>query len=386
MSTPHALGDAWARWPALVMLRGLLAAGFLFGTEPAKAGDTASAERPLMGHPFPAGTYILGCSAEPLTCKNATRIDAPFTLHPNQYILSGGPNPTDQIIVDDDLEVWRGKKKLFIDDDHIASTDNRFGADAMYSGCPIILVLEPKSKFRLRAIDHAPTDAILGDIWLHRYDGAKKQLVKNRKEQSNAQLPHVFFEEEFDCTFLEAAARPAARKLTERQLDALWADLASSDAGKGYLALWTAAGIPEQMVPFLKERLRPAAALNAEQQKRIVQWIADLDNDASEVRERASVELAKVVEQAEPLLRKALEEKSSLEARRRIEGLLEKIRGVVPGGDQARFVRAVAALEHCDTVEARQLLQTLAKGETTSRLTAEAKAALERQAERATGP
>jgi hypothetical protein len=63
-----------------------------------------------------------------------------------------------------------------------------------------------------------------------------------------------------------------------------------------------------------------------------------------------------------------------------LEELLAKPK-VLRSGEELRGVRAVEALEHIGTAEAREVLQTLADG-APARLTREAKASLERLAKR----
>jgi hypothetical protein len=146
---------------------------------------------------FPPGKYVLGGGAQPARGKDTFDINKPFTLRPGQYILSGGPLPTDRIVVDDDLEVSSGDKLLFMDDDHVASTEMRQGWPCTYDGTPIILVLDPKAKLRIQAVDHCANDAILGELYLHRSDGARRRLSERIAENSNANLPHIFFSREF---------------------------------------------------------------------------------------------------------------------------------------------------------------------------------------------
>jgi hypothetical protein len=348
----------------------LLVCGTLPATEP------AATERFL----FPAGTYILGGGPKPATGRDATALRAPFALHPDQYVLSGGPRPTDPILVDDDLEILRGKTPLFIDDDHVRSTERRGGLNCTYGGEPIVLALPPGSTFRVRAIDHAPTEAILGELYLHRSDGAKWRLTEGRRARSSDRLPHTFFEETFTpaASFERSLVRPARRPSRER-LDALWADLAATDAGKAYLALWELAAAPEQAAPFLKERLPAAPQPGGNQRDQMARWIADLDSDSFAVREKAMAELRKCIEAAEPALREARTRKSSPEARRRIDELLEERgKAAIPLPQDLRELRMVEALEHMRTAEARELLEALAKGAPAARRTVAAKEALRR--------
>jgi hypothetical protein len=87
-------------------------------------------------------------------------------------------------------------------------------------------------------------------------------------------------------------------------------------------------------------------------------------------------------ELAAPALRQALERDPSPEARRRIEVLLAKTHGPITQPEAVRPLRAIAVLEDIATPEAEQLLEQLTAGTPDSRLTREAKAALERLARR----
>ncbi|MGH7606858.1 MAG: HEAT repeat domain-containing protein, partial [Gemmatimonadales bacterium] len=62
--------------------------------------------------------------------------------------------------------------------------------------------------------------------------------------------------------------------------------------------------------------------------KQVERWIADLDNDNFDRREKATKELEKLGRDAAPALRKALEGEPGAEKRRRIEQLLEKLDGI----------------------------------------------------------
>src|SRR5262249_12923697 len=60
--------------------------------------------------------------------------------------------------------------------------------------------------------------------------------------------------------------------------------------------------------------------------KRIDKLLGDLDGESFQTREKAGQELEKLGNDAKPFLRAALKAKPALEARRRIEALLEKLR------------------------------------------------------------
>ncbi len=162
--------------------------------------------------------------------------------------------------------------------------------------------------------------------------------------------------------------------LDDKALGRLWDDL-GGDAARAYQAVWTLAGSPRRSVPFLKARLRQPPLTP----ERIAGWIADLDADDFDTRERASAELRSVDEAAEPALRVARMGQPSPEARRRLDELLEWVRKVRTSLHPAdvRVVRAIEALEDAATPEAREALAAVAEGWET-RLTREAKESLER--------
>jgi hypothetical protein len=132
-------------------------------------------------------------------------------------------------------------------------------------------------------------------------------------------------------------------------------------------------------VPFLRERLRPVPAGDWERVRRLV---LDLDDDTFAARERATAELARLGADAEPALRRALRETRSAEVRRRARELLDKREGGDWPAGRLREWRALAALEHIGTAEARRLLQTIARGAPEAWLTQEAQASLERLSRR----
>jgi WD40 repeat protein len=186
----------------------------------------------------------------------------------------------------------------------------------------------------------------------------------------------------WDLASLAPGGRPPRRDLARADMDALWADLAGNDAAAAYRALWTLAAAPSQSVPWLRQRLHPAAGPDAAHMTRL---IADLDNDQFALRQKATRELEGLGELAEPALRKALAARPSVEARRCLQRLLEaQANSVVPGGSLADL-RALAALEHAGTGDARELIRTLASGEPAHRLTQEAKASLDRLNARSSG-
>jgi WD40 repeat protein len=183
----------------------------------------------------------------------------------------------------------------------------------------------------------------------------------------------------WDLTALQGKA--GAKEADDSKLAAWWADLAGDDAGKAYQALWSLSAAPRG-IPFLKERLRPIAPVEAAQLARL---IARLDDDDFAAREKATRELESLGDAAEASLEQALKD-GSPEAQSRAEKLLRALRPPLPPGERLRSLRAVAALEYAGTPEARRVLETLAGGAPEARLTREAKAALKRLTPRSATP
>jgi RNA polymerase sigma factor (sigma-70 family) len=175
----------------------------------------------------------------------------------------------------------------------------------------------------------------------------------------------------------QKTGRPAPT-LSADEAQRLWADLVADDAFRAYRAVWAMAAAAPQAVPFLGERLRPVRPVEGE---RITRLIADLDSDDFATREKAVAGLEALGEQAEAALRKALEGTASLEARRRVEALLDGVSRKALTAEQLRELRAVEALEYAATPEARELLAKLARGAPEARLTREAKASWKRLVE-----
>jgi RNA polymerase sigma factor (sigma-70 family) len=159
-------------------------------------------------------------------------------------------------------------------------------------------------------------------------------------------------------------------------MNELWTDLAEANASKAYRAIWALSDDP-RAVGFLRKNLSPAVRPD---KAHVAKLIAELDSNQFAVRESAEKELKKLAEFAGPACRKALEQKPSVEARRRLESLLEKQsqESRNPSSDRLQTLRAVEVLEHIGGPEAKQVLEALAKGAPEAQLTQEAKASLER--------
>jgi WD40 repeat protein len=162
-------------------------------------------------------------------------------------------------------------------------------------------------------------------------------------------------------------------RLTAAALEALWNRLASKDARDAYEALCKLATTSGQTEQFLAEHLRPVAVADPD---KLVKLIRDLDNERFDVRRKATEELGKLGEAAAGALRKSLDDKTSLEARQRLQALLSKVDGSSP--EQLRITRALELLERMNTSAARVLLKSLASGVEGAHVTQEAQACLRR--------
>jgi dipeptidyl aminopeptidase/acylaminoacyl peptidase len=180
----------------------------------------------------------------------------------------------------------------------------------------------------------------------------------------------------WDVTGLAERQIQAAR-LTSGELTACWQSLASTDAARAYQVMRTLAAAPEQTVPFLGGRLREQIRKSPDSQQ-VARLLAELDSDDFHVRSQATKKLEKLAEAVEPALRQALKNKPSVEARRRIQQLLETMHpeGVSPR--LLRWSRVVEVLEWIDNPATRELLRKLAADLPREEVGQEAKNALRR--------
>jgi WD40 repeat protein len=184
-----------------------------------------------------------------------------------------------------------------------------------------------------------------------------------------------------DTTALIWDMTPGSRRagLPERELGAgdleqLWSDLAGRDAARAHAAIWTLISAPEEILPWCKTKLQPVRPADAGQVRRL---LTDLDSGNFAARDAASRALKKIGAPAESFLRAALENKPSLELRRRIELVLTRS-PFVEEAESLRTLRAIQVLEQIGNPEAQGILQTLAQGVVAARETQDAKEAVER--------
>jgi hypothetical protein len=169
--------------------------------------------------------------------------------------------------------------------------------------------------------------------------------------------------------------RPPATHPGPAGLTRLWAELRADDAGKAYAALATLAGAGDEAVEFLNTQLRPAAAPDP---AAVADLLAGLDAKRFAAREAATRGLAKLGNLAEPAMRKALADKPSAEAARRLRKLLAALQPYPTDQDGIRDLRALQVLELIGSPAAVAALDKLARGAPGSPLTRDAGSALSR--------
>lgn len=177
----------------------------------------------------------------------------------------------------------------------------------------------------------------------------------------------------WDLTGWKTGAAPKS-KLSGQEMAQLWKDLALSSQ-QGEAAIWKMAAEPGSAIPFLKERLRPEKLADAD---RVHKLLKDLDSREFTVRTNATTQLAAMGPRIVPIYRQVLQDKPSIEVRRRVENLLKN--ASQPSPDRYRLLRACAVLEQIGSPAARQVLTMLARDTPDEEVALQAGAALARQA------
>src|SRR5262249_30750348 len=174
------------------------------------------------------------------------------------------------------------------------------------------------------------------------------------------------------------AQRPE-EPLTADDLSTLWAELGDTDAKKAFRAIVRSAAAPTAAVPFLDRRLRPVEPADP---RRVAQIVKDLGSDQFALRQRATRQLVQLGEPALPALRQTLAAQPTLEVRRRLEQVIEKLQPEARSTEVRRAWRAVEVLEWSGSPAAQQVLERLARGVAEARQTQAARSALDRLAAR----
>lgn len=167
--------------------------------------------------------------------------------------------------------------------------------------------------------------------------------------------------------------------LKENEAVALWQALADDDAARANRTLAGLAAAPAQAVPLIRERF--ATAWKKPDARRLERLISELDDDAFKVREQATRELSEAGFDAADALRQALANAPATEAKRRIEGLLNRLnKGGSP--ERLRALRAIEVLERIGSPQARDVLRSLAGKSLPPQLDEEVQASLRRMGDK----
>src|SRR5262249_55247283 len=125
---------------------------------------------------------------------------------------------------------------------------------------------------------------------------------------------------------LKTALRPrktSPDKLSAVELGKLWTELESADARIGHRAMITLSRRPEEAIAYLKSRLPAPRPPDAATFQRLVR---ELDDPHFKTREAAQKAIAEMGESAAAMIRQSLKDPPSLEAKRRLMAVAEKLR------------------------------------------------------------
>ncbi|AWM36881.1 ECF RNA polymerase sigma factor SigM [Gemmata obscuriglobus] len=136
----------------------------------------------------------------------------------------------------------------------------------------------------------------------------------------------------------------------------IWSNLADASPAAAFRAVRELCAAPKEAVVLLKEKL-PPESLDG---KAIDALIKGLSSEQFADRERATTDLGKYGESIAPMLRQANGATTDAEGRQRLAALLGRTERLSPADLRVR--RAMDALEHLDTPEAKAHLETLSRG------------------------
>jgi hypothetical protein len=162
----------------------------------------------------------------------------------------------------------------------------------------------------------------------------------------------------WDASWPTLPRRPQAEPVPQ-SVTASWRDLADLEAERAWRAVWRLALEPEQSLPLLRQKLRPARAPDS---ARLAALLGELEHDDFARRETARQEILALGEGAAAALRRRLADRPSTDLKRLLEGLLEDIEPRLNAPGRLLDSRALAVLERIGSAEARRLLQELAEG------------------------
>jgi hypothetical protein len=224
--------------------------------------------------------------------------------------------------------------------------------------------------------DRATLFGHVGGIWSVAFSPDGRTLYTGGADQT-IKIWEVATERQRLALLTMGKGEPSKDKteLTPEDLQRIGKALSGADARLAYAAVRQLVRAPTQAVPWLCKLVQPA---DANRQKQLRRWIAQLDDEDAAVRAAAAEQLEKAGPAALPILRQVAEEAAVPELRQRAAELLKKIG---PGGgisEQVHLGRALEALELIGNAEAQAHLAMLAKGPADTWLTRAAQQSLHR--------
>ncbi len=129
-------------------------------------------------------------------------------------------------------------------------------------------------------------------------------------------------------------------------------------------SVWELISFPKKSLPVLEKHLRPVKAVDL---KLLPKLLQELNSEKFRVRAKATKRLEAYNEHAIPFLRKELAKSHPLEIQIRLRKLLQKALRIPP--KELQVLRAIEVLEHINTKRSKRILQSLAKGAPSSRIT-----------------
>lgn len=168
-----------------------------------------------------------------------------------------------------------------------------------------------------------------------------------------------------DTTILlwDLAGKPEkVEALKPADLEDAWKTLEGTDARKAEQALRKLAARPTEVLPFLKDQLKPVPGVKPDAEK-IAKLIADLDSPRYVVREGAMRDLERLGGFAREPVQEALKKPGlTPEVRERLEKLTDRVNKPDTGTEWVRPLRGVELLERIGTPDAVAQLKDLAGG------------------------
>jgi hypothetical protein len=157
----------------------------------------------------------------------------------------------------------------------------------------------------------------------------------------------------------------------------LWTDLGNADFSKVDAAWCKIADAGDKAIPFLRQQIR-AIAVPAVDLKYLEKLIAELDSESFAARETATKELVAMGEPAIGPLQRLLKDQPSLEAQKRANFALEKLKETGVTRERLRALEALELLEQVRTPMAIALLKEIERDTLIPQIRTMARQALER--------